>query len=161
MTYQGWENYETWCVSLWFNSTPGDQDWLREQTPDLLQEVLEDLVTDCFRTRVGYTADIKGFLSMLADLLSSAVSSVDFVGICEAVHEDDLIRYRVEVCEWSPDWCFDSLEKQGEDTDVEYEKHHTNRSKGKFRARFEDKVEYFETRKEAEIFCVETYLEDQ
>ena len=82
--YNGWTNYETWCVKLWIDSDEGFyhesadvcrgaseydaakrlNDWVRELAPDL-----------------GGT--------MFGDLLGSALDSVNWQEIAAAIREDD------------------------------------------------------------------------
>lgn len=34
--YNGWTNYETWCVSLWMHNDPGDADWMTGKARDAI-----------------------------------------------------------------------------------------------------------------------------
>ena len=79
-TYNGWSNYETWCVNLWLTSEPGTSEYL---TQIATQERMED------RQRGD---DLKSFVeemmphngaSLASDLLTSALSQVDWQEIIE------------------------------------------------------------------------------
>jgi hypothetical protein len=90
MSYNGWKNYETWCVSLWLDNDPNthaellelvqvDEDeedrekelWLRAQ---MLEKWVEEMnpVSEA---------------SLWSDLLSAALSEVDWAEIVEN-HQD-------------------------------------------------------------------------
>jgi hypothetical protein len=83
-TYNGWTNYETWCVKLWLDDDQADQEWLTDLVCDYeddyeatteLKAQLEDTMPD-----LGAT--------MWSDLLRSALDSVNFREIVENVRED-------------------------------------------------------------------------
>lgn len=45
--YNGWTNYETWCVNLWMDNEQGSQQFFRDTCRDILAE------TDAYNT--GFT----------------------------------------------------------------------------------------------------------
>lgn len=86
MSYNGWNNYETWNVALWIDNDQGSQEWAQELTQEYrhddawklgqaLKESLEEMMPD-----LG--------ASMWTDLLGAAWSEVDWTEIAEHYLED-------------------------------------------------------------------------
>jgi hypothetical protein len=84
--YNGWSNYETWCVNLWLSNDEG----LYHETRQLLRgcgrrydraDALNCWVRDDLAPDLGAT--------FAADLLGSALGSVDWYEIADAWTEDD------------------------------------------------------------------------
>ena len=84
MAYNGWSNYETWCVALWLDNDPGGYEMAREVTRGgtdyQAAQRLRDYV-DEMRPDLG--------ASMFADLLGAALSEVDWQEIASHYREDD------------------------------------------------------------------------
>lgn len=94
MTYNGWENYETWNVSLWLSNEEGlynnTQDMAREyeysahgayELGEALKAYVDDLAeTTCPGSRTG--------ASFVCDLLGSALSEVDWEEIAKHLLEE-------------------------------------------------------------------------
>lgn len=38
--YNGWPNYETWCVNLWMDNEQGSQEFFRETAKEIYGEVI-------------------------------------------------------------------------------------------------------------------------
>ena len=38
MSYQGWKNYETWCINLWLDNDEGLYNTYREQAKDIVSQ---------------------------------------------------------------------------------------------------------------------------
>ena len=89
MSYNGWQNYETWLASLYL----GDVDWqnfvetelLRgvedeEITEDKKVEMLAEYLKDCIEEEV----DVAGLSGFLLGLLTSAISEIDFIELATA-----------------------------------------------------------------------------
>lgn len=89
--YNGWKNYETWCVNLWLGNDQGLYEMTLERTEEALAEprliigtdgrynvaeALKALVCDDLAPDLGAT--------FAADLLGSALSAVDWYEIAEA-----------------------------------------------------------------------------
>lgn len=90
--YNGWKNYETWCMALWIDNDQGSYEESRDLARTALQEH-ED------RTGYGATAEgslahalkewqdelrpeeITGTASVWTDLLTSAFQSIDWYEI--------------------------------------------------------------------------------
>jgi hypothetical protein len=91
MSYNGWKNYETWCVSLWLDNDQGNYYAVREllndddphepgdPAPDLagrIEAFVDDLAEmTCPGSREG--------ASFVSDLLGAALSEVDWDEIAE------------------------------------------------------------------------------
>jgi len=89
-SYNGWTNYETWCVALWIDNEPGTY----EERRDLARRA---------RDEYSYSKDLKAWVeeelipdlgaTMAADLLGAALSEVNWQEIAEnwysEEHEDD------------------------------------------------------------------------
>lgn len=87
MSYNGWKNYETWVVNLWLTDDGGAylseiaEEVKDEENPGLrLADILKEQVEDGM-------PDIDG---MYSDLLSAAISEIDFDEIGETFMEDYL-----------------------------------------------------------------------
>ena len=89
MAYNGWTNYETWCVALWINNEPGTYEERRQMAHNASDEY-------------EYSRDLKAWVeelipdlgaTMAADLLGAALSKVNWQEIAEKwyaeEHEDD------------------------------------------------------------------------
>ena len=81
--YNGWSNYETWCVNLWMTGDQGYYELLCEimsSHSDLSDqaEALEDW------TRFEYDGE---YSSLWADLICSALDRVDWYEIVEKNQE--------------------------------------------------------------------------
>lgn len=98
-SYNGWSNYETWNVALWIDNEPGSHRHARE----LAQEAWDGARAGSVFTREENAAQelaemleewndgsnpLAGTSSMFADLLSSALSEVDWYEIAENFLDD-------------------------------------------------------------------------
>ena len=85
--YNGWTNYETWCVNLWLTNEPDMESDLR-----MLAQTNAALYHRADRLR-GYVLDISGEVftdaNMFADLLRSALDNVDWREIIQNHEHDD------------------------------------------------------------------------
>lgn len=82
--YNGYANYETWCVNLWLNNDQGSYEATRELVADgegyEAAERLKDWIgNDLFPLKEP---------SMFSDLLTSALSEVNWLEIVNAFRED-------------------------------------------------------------------------
>ena len=92
--YNGWSNYETWCVKLWIDNEQHLQEhWLERAGAALeegegarnllaaeLREWLDDQCGDAAEQLEGY--------GMLIDLLRSAMSEADAYEVAESFLDD-------------------------------------------------------------------------
>ena len=87
--YNGWKNYETWCVNLWLTNDEWAESELR-------------MLSQISGVSVGHRADrveemvnemryavLQGEASMFTDLLNGALGSVDWREIVENHEHDD------------------------------------------------------------------------
>ena len=93
--YNGWKNYETWCVNLWLTNEPETERCLR-----MLAQTNAGLSHRADRLR-DYTLDMNGVIDgagmytspgltgMYADLLRSALENVDWREIIQNHEHDD------------------------------------------------------------------------
>ncbi len=98
-TYNGWSNRETWLVKLWLDNDEGDYSYWREAAEEIVNgsKEGEDATGDEKRDAAYSLAkrleeeiteaapEVKGLWS---DLLSTALGSVDWQEIAEAMVED-------------------------------------------------------------------------
>ena len=93
--HNGWSNYETWLVNLWFDNEEYSQSMLREFAKDSIRcaelrgRDRDNAVYECSKMIqnevVENTPELDG---MFADLLNSALSEVNWYEIAEhAVNE--------------------------------------------------------------------------
>ena len=88
MSYNGWQNYETWLASLyldgvdWHNFVDellgGEED--EEITEDKKVEMLAEFLKDYIEEEV----DMAGLNGFLDDLLTRAISEIDFTELATA-----------------------------------------------------------------------------
>lgn len=98
--YNGWTNYETWCVKLWLDNEQGSYNWLMDQARELWEEAeptkswtriesatfaLADRLKDQHEETM---ADLGMANGVFFDLLRAAVSEVNWNEIAKAVIED-------------------------------------------------------------------------
>ena len=83
MAYNGWTNYETWCVNLWIDNEQADQEYWQEQArevvdtclPDSQVRELADLMEAIHDEAYQETCTAPG---MYGDLLRAALSEVNW-----------------------------------------------------------------------------------
>jgi hypothetical protein len=84
-SYNGWSNYETWCVKLWLDNEEGSQ------------RDMERIATHA-RTEYEGAADLKSYVqdmmpelggTLWGDLLNSALDEVNWQEIVTGIREDD------------------------------------------------------------------------
>jgi predicted house-cleaning noncanonical NTP pyrophosphatase (MazG superfamily) len=89
MSYNGWQNYETWLASVYL----GDVDWQNFVETALLggeedEEITEDkkveMLAEYLKDYIEEEADMAGLNGFLDDLLTSAISEIDFTELATA-----------------------------------------------------------------------------
>jgi hypothetical protein len=100
-TYNGWKNYETWCVNLWIDNDPGTVERALEITQEEIDDagscvqVREGIWTIEQATRYNTAKGLEGFVELwiaeihdeadiVTDLVKAALSEVDWDEIAAA-----------------------------------------------------------------------------
>lgn len=88
--YNGWTNYETWCVKLWMDNDEGQQRYWQEQAAECVKSyegpadavpILADLMSDdCLEAKYR-DCKTKG---VFEDLLNAALAEVNWHEIARA-----------------------------------------------------------------------------
>ena len=93
MSNNGWQNYETWRAYEWL----GDVDWQNFVETKLLGEVEDEEITEdkkvamlaeYFKNLIEEEAGKAGLDNFLDDLLTSAISEIDFTELAYVFLED-------------------------------------------------------------------------
>jgi hypothetical protein len=101
--YQGWKNYETWAVALWFDNERGlyemwreDAQYIADNIEDYESEYLTDEqavvheLSDRMKDWVEENNPLADKPDMYSDLLNAAISEVDFDEIAKHSLPEDL-----------------------------------------------------------------------
>ena len=99
-TYNGWSNYETWCVMLWMDNDQGDQEYWAEVTRDVIESCGDKrpniFADEQANRRIMLAGRIQEYHEeaadengpgggVLSDLLSAALGEVDWCEIAESL----------------------------------------------------------------------------
>jgi len=91
--YNGWTNYETWLVNLWFSDSYNEYFLEQFREGELLEKVNHDQLRDYV---------VEGFLDeqtpengLVTDLVNNAMSQVNWRELAE--HVEDLLQQEMEV----------------------------------------------------------------
>jgi len=90
--YNGWKNYETWLVNLWFSDSYNeyyleqfrDGDLVETVTADDVRAYVEDWIDNDINTENGF----------IADLVNGAMREVDWREL--ASHVEEMLKYEME-----------------------------------------------------------------
>lgn len=86
--YNGWKNYETWCVYTWISNETDYSGYL-ERAQEMVSESPDDAaynLADVLKEEITDGSPIEE-ASMYADLIGAALSEVDWREIAEAILE--------------------------------------------------------------------------
>jgi hypothetical protein len=78
--YQGWKNYETWCIALWLDNDQGDQEMVKEWTSQVSNE---SELADMIKSFVEENNPLNDSSTMYTDLLQSAIDEADYYEIAK------------------------------------------------------------------------------
>ena len=84
--YNGYTNYQTWCVSLWIDNDEYNYEFIKTLTETLMSYGRDSTHYDLSRsiqTWVNDNAPLINESSMYSDLLGHALSSVDWYEIAD------------------------------------------------------------------------------
>lgn len=95
--YNGWTNYETWCVNLWWNNDSGSQDalaemargcWERAEPSELVSrsEVARQSLAEAIQEMVAENMP-EMEASLYSDILKTALCDVNYREIANAALE--------------------------------------------------------------------------
>ena len=99
--YNGWTNYETWCVKLWIDNDQGEHEHWREQAREAWRDSVHPQYPGQARsdTARAYLAErLKDAwhdanpdlgATVWADLLGAALGEVDWYEIAQAMLDDE------------------------------------------------------------------------
>ena len=89
MSYRGWQNYETWRAYVWLEG----EDWQNFVETELLGEVGDEEITEDKKVEmlaeylenfIEEEVDMAGLSGFLNDLLTNAISEIDFTELATA-----------------------------------------------------------------------------
>ena len=90
MSYNGWRNYETWLAYIWLE----DVDWRNfvetkllggEEDEEIIKDKKVEMLAEYLKDYIEEEADMAGLNGFLDDLLTSAISEIDFTEIAAAI----------------------------------------------------------------------------
>lgn len=85
--YNGWTNYETWCVNLWLTNDQGSEEMLREWAQEAMQEAIDSEESDPRDAAVSRLAEqleswhdeqTPSVEGVFGDLLRASLQAVDW-----------------------------------------------------------------------------------
>jgi hypothetical protein len=97
--YQGWTNYETWNVKLWLDNDEGSYHWLEDLAQTAWDNAEADKhftreerakldLADTLKSEIEEQNPLADQATMWSDLLSAALSEVNWMEIAGSVLED-------------------------------------------------------------------------
>jgi len=89
--YNGWTNYETWLVNLWFSDSYNEHYLEQFREGDLLKRVNSDQLRDYVDDFMAHQTPENG---LVTDLVNNAMSQVNWRELAE--HVEELLQYEME-----------------------------------------------------------------
>lgn len=94
--YNGWKNYETWCVALWIDNDEGSYNYALELARDHCDQDPYDLgvegpissLSDALKAWIEEMNPLNDTSTMFTDLLNAALSEVDWYEIAKNYLEE-------------------------------------------------------------------------
>ena len=94
-TYNGWTNYETWCVNLWLTNNEYDAEWLSKEAAQAKESGRIALSMDALKEAIEEQFDLwkderreNQPATMFDDLMNAALAEVNWYEIIENHMED-------------------------------------------------------------------------
>ena len=82
--YNGWTNYETWCVNLWFTNEQATYEFIKEMAADNdTYELAELLKADVMENMPDLDA------GLYSDILVAGLENVNWYEIAESFKEEE------------------------------------------------------------------------
>lgn len=88
--YNGWANYETWCVHLWLTNEEGSYRYWREEAGRHWREGREEAaenLSEQLKSELEEASPVQE-ASLFSDLLTASLGEVDWFEVAEAFLED-------------------------------------------------------------------------
>ena len=89
--YNGWKNYETWLVNVWFSDSYNEYYLEQFRDGELVETVTADDVREYVESWVDETTPENGFVT---DLVNGAMREVDWREL--ASHVEEMLKYEME-----------------------------------------------------------------
>ena len=98
-TYNGWTNYETWCVNLWMSNDQSSQEYFQEMAQEVYNESKAEksftreeraafTLADSLKDEMEEQQSLLVVTGVFADLLNAALSEVNWYEIAKHYIED-------------------------------------------------------------------------
>lgn len=101
--YNGWSNYETWCVKLWIDNDQGSYEYWREMTQECWENSGHDkdatLRKLFYMLKDEHEENTPETVGVYADLLNAALSEVDWHEIAESLFDAEEFEEETEETE--------------------------------------------------------------
>ena len=96
--YNGWTNYETWCVNLWLDNDEGSSDYWRERAREAYEETNEDDDADTRRDEAAEAlrGELESAHDDMLDELAPSINGTVF---------SDLMRASLSEVNWGEIAC--------------------------------------------------------
>ena len=90
--YNGWKNYETWLVNIWYGDSYSEYYLAEFREGDLLSKVRADEVRHYVESALELDDTLPS--GLVTDLVGNAMSQVDWHRLAE--HVEELLQYEME-----------------------------------------------------------------
>lgn len=94
--YNGWTNYETWCVNLWISNDQGQADYFQAVARSIIEKYKEDRAYTLSKTLQAYFDNENPLsnASVWTDLLGKALSNVCWYEIAKGMIDSEVKEAR-------------------------------------------------------------------